>query len=43
MFIEHELTYEGRMSELMRSADAPLMKFFNERRVHTIHKGVVRK
>ncbi len=34
--------YEGRMAELMQSADAPLMKFFNERRVHTIHKGVVR-
>lgn len=34
--------YEGRMAELMRSADAPLMKFFNARRVHTIHKGVVR-
>jgi len=25
----------------MQSADAPLMKFFNERRVHTILKGVV--
>ena len=39
-----ELTewYEGRMAELMQSADAPLMKFFNERSVHTIHKGVVR-
>ena len=34
--------YEGRMAELMQSADAPLMKFFNERRVHPIHKGVVR-
>jgi hypothetical protein len=34
--------YETRMAELMQSADAPLMKFFNERRVHTIHKGVVR-
>jgi hypothetical protein len=34
--------YVARMAELMRSADAPLMKFFNERRVHTIHKGVVR-
>jgi hypothetical protein len=34
--------YETRMAELMHSADAPLMKFFNERRVHTIHKGVVR-
>ena len=34
--------YEGRMTELMLSTDAPLMKFFNERRVHTIHKGVVR-
>ena len=30
------------MAELMQSADAPLMRFFNERRVHTIHKGVVR-
>jgi hypothetical protein len=30
------------MAELMQSEDAPLMKFFNERRVHTIHKGVVR-
>jgi hypothetical protein len=34
--------YEKRMAALMQSADAPLMKFFNERRVHTIHKGVVR-
>jgi hypothetical protein len=34
--------YETRMAELMHSPDAPLMKFFNERRVHTIHKGVVR-
>lgn len=34
--------YDGRTGELMQSADAPLMKFFNERRVHTIHKGVVR-
>jgi hypothetical protein len=34
--------YEGRMAELMQSADGPLMKFFNERRVHTIHRGVVR-
>jgi hypothetical protein len=34
--------YEGRMAELMQSADAPLMKFFNERRIHTIHRGVVR-
>jgi hypothetical protein len=34
--------YEQRMSELMQSADAPLMKFFNAGRVHTIHKGVVR-
>lgn len=34
--------YQRRMSELMQSADAPLMKFFNERRVHTIHRGVVR-
>jgi hypothetical protein len=34
--------YEGRMAELMQSADAPVMKFFNERRVHTIHRGVVR-
>jgi hypothetical protein len=33
--------YEKRMAELMHSADAPLMKFFNERRVHTIHRGVV--
>lgn len=30
------------MAAVMQSADAPLMKFFNERRVHTIHKGVVR-
>jgi len=36
------LWYATRMTELMHSADAPLMKFFNERRVHTIHKGVVR-
>lgn len=34
--------YEERMAELMQSADGPLMKFFNERRVHTIHRGVVR-
>ena len=34
--------YERRMAELMQSADGPLMKFFNERRVHTIRKGVVR-
>lgn len=34
--------YENRMAELMRSAEAPLMKFFNERRVHTVHKGVIR-
>jgi hypothetical protein len=34
--------YETRTAELMQSADAPLMKFFNERRVHTVHKGVVR-
>jgi hypothetical protein len=34
--------YERRMAELMHSTDAPLMKFFNESRVHTIHKGVVR-
>jgi len=34
--------YETRMAELMQSTDAPLMKFFNERRVHTIHRGVVR-
>src|ERR1700730_4251393 len=34
--------YEGRRPELMQSEDAPLMKFFNERRVHTIHRGVVR-
>jgi hypothetical protein len=33
--------YEGRIAELMQSADGPLMKFFNERRVHTIHRGVV--
>jgi len=34
--------YDRRMADLMQSADAPLMKFFNERRVHTIHRGVVR-
>lgn len=34
--------YEKRVAALMQSTDAPLMKFFNERRVHTIHKGVVR-
>jgi hypothetical protein len=34
--------YETGMAELMQSADAQLMKFFNERRVHTVHKGVVR-
>jgi hypothetical protein len=34
--------YDRRMAELMQSPDSPLMKFFNERRVHTIHKGVVR-
>ena len=34
--------YELRMAELMESTDAPLMKFFIERRVHTVHKGVVR-
>ena len=34
--------YETRVAELMLSAGAPLMKFFNERRVHTVHKGVVR-
>jgi hypothetical protein len=33
--------YEERMAELMKSPEAPLMKFFNERRVHTIHRGVV--
>jgi hypothetical protein len=34
--------YERRMATLMQSEDAALMKFFNERRVHTVHKGVVR-
>lgn len=33
--------YETRMAELMQSANAPLMKVFKERRVLTIHKGVV--
>jgi hypothetical protein len=27
----------------MQSEGAALMKFFNERRVHTVHKGVVRR
>lgn len=34
--------YATRMAELMASAEAPLMRFFKERRVHTVHKGVVR-
>jgi hypothetical protein len=33
--------YETRMAAILDSADAPLIKFFNERRVHTVHKGVV--
>jgi len=33
--------YADRMAELMKSPAAPLLRFFNERRVHTIHRGVV--
>jgi hypothetical protein len=31
--------YDGQMSHLK---ELPIMKFFNEKRVHTIHKGVVK-
>ena len=31
--------YENRMGQFK---DIPIMKFFNDRRVHTIHKGVVK-
>jgi hypothetical protein len=33
--------YEARMSGMRTSTDAPLLKFFNDARVYTIHRGVI--
>lgn len=33
--------YDRRMAELLASPRGPLLKFFNDQRVHTIHRGVV--
>lgn len=33
--------YEARMEALLASPDAPLVKFFNARRVYSIHRGVI--
>jgi hypothetical protein len=39
--VSAELTkwYEGRMAALKKSPDAPLLEFFNSRRVFSVHKG----
>jgi hypothetical protein len=34
--------YDERMAELLGSEAGPLLKFFNARRVYTVHLGVVR-
>jgi hypothetical protein len=39
--VSAELTkwYDGRMAALLESADGPVLKFFNSRRVFSVHKG----
>jgi len=34
--------YDARMAGLLNSPTAPLLKFFNARRVYTVHRGVER-